>query len=299
VKRERAALVEKDYPGLSVRGQCELLDAPRSSVYYRKRERAATKPGSPSDTEICRMIDETVMIDPTAGSRRTTDVLRLHFGVAINRKRVIRLRRQMGIEAIYCRPKKTSLANAAHRKYPYLLRDLKIERPDQVWCADITYIPMPHGHAYLCAVMDWYSRRVLGWAVSNTMEVGLCLAALEMAVATAGCVPDIFNTDQGSQFTSEEWTGGGLKRLGIRISMDGRRRWLDNVFIERLWRSLKYEDVYVREYADVMALEAGIGHWFERYNTWRPHQALGSRLPALVHRPDQPVHWVNPQGKAA
>jgi len=199
LKRERAVLVERDYPGLSVRRQCELLDAPRSSVYYRKRERAA-KPGSPSDTEICRMIDEIVMIDPTAGSRRTTDVLRIHFGVGINRKRVIRLRRQMG--------------------------------------------------------------------------------------------------NQGSQFTSEEWTGG-LKGLGIRISMDGRRRWLDNVFIERLWRSLKYEDVYVREYADVMALEEGIGHWFERYNTWRPHQSLGKRLPALMHRPGQPMHWVNPRGKAA
>lgn len=187
----------------------------------------------------------------------------------------------MGHEAIWCRPR-TSLPESAHRKYPYLLRDLAIVRADQVWCADITYVPMPGGHAFLCAVMDWHSRKVLGWAVSNTMEVGLCLSALNAALASTRHLPGIFNTDQGCQFTSTEWTGR-LLELGVRISMDGRGRWMDNVFIERLWRSVKYEEIYLREHATILVLEAGLTRWFNHYNTWRPHQALGNLTPHAVY----------------
>ena len=188
----------------------------------------------------------------------------------------------MGLETIWCRPR-TSLAAPEHRKYPYLLRELKVERPNQVWCADITYVPMPHGHAYLCAVMDWHSRRVLGWAVENTMNGGLCQKALDAALKSSGeRTPEIFNTDQGSQFTSLEWTGR-LEGLGIAISMDGKGRWMDNVFIERLWRSVKYEEIYLREHSTIAALEEGLGAWFERYNHWRPHAALDNRTPHEVY----------------
>jgi putative transposase len=172
------------------------------------------------------------MLDPSVGSRRLVTVLERDHGLAINRKRLQRLKREMGLETIYCQPR-TSIADKAHRIHPYLLRDKEVSRPDEVWCADITYVPMGRGHAYLCAVMDWHTRCVLGWAVSNTMDTGLCLLALERAKARAGRVPEIFNTDQGSQFTSEEWTGR-LKEWGVQISMDGRGRWMNNVFIERL-----------------------------------------------------------------
>jgi len=172
----------------------------------------------------------------------------------------------------------------ANRIHPYLLRDLAITRADQVWCTDITYVPMPRGSAYLCAVMDWHTRCVLGWAVSNTMDVSLCLLALDRARAFAGCVPEIFNTDQGSQFTSEEWTSK-LQSWGVRISMDGRGRWMDNVFIERLWRSIKYEEIYLREHATVAALECGVERWMKHYNTWRPHGAQGNKTPGEVYRP--------------
>jgi putative transposase len=209
-------------------------------------------------------------------------VLKRDHGVDINRKRVQRLRREIGHEAIWCKPR-TSIPDHGHRKFPYLLRDLKVTRPDQVWCTDITYVPMPGGHAYLCAVMDWYSRKVLGWAVSNTMETGLCLEALENALSATGRVPEIFNTDQGCQFTSAEWTGR-LLDLGVKISMDGRGRWMDNVFIERLWRSIKYEEIYLFEHSTVMALRAGVGKWFVRYNDWRPHETLGNLTPAVFYQ---------------
>lgn len=204
-------------------------------------------------------------------------VLKRDHGVVINRKHLQRLRREMGHEAIWCRPR-TSIPDSGHRKYPYLLRDLTINCADQVWCTDITYIPMPVGHAYLCAVMDWHTRKVLGWELSNTMDTGLCLAALDKALESTGRVPGIFNTDQGSQFTSDQWTGR-LKELGVRISMDGAGRWMDNVFIERLWRSVKYECVYLHGSADLRTMEAELGKWFDRYNRWRPHQALGNLTP--------------------
>ncbi len=263
-----------------MRRQCELLDVARSSVDYQPVAE------SEEDRRIKRTLDEIYLIDPCLGSRRLVTVLKRDYGLKVNRKRVQRLRREMGLEAIWCKPR-TSIPEEAHRKYPYLLRKLPVTRPDQVWCADITYVPMPGGHAYLCAVMDWYSRKVLGWAVSNTMDTGLCLRAFHQALVATGRIPEIFNTDQGCQFTSAEWTEG-LLELGVKISMDGRGRWMDNVFIERLWRSLKYEEIYLREHATVPELESGLEAWFERYNSWRPHEALGNRTPAEVH--NQPPH---------
>ena len=269
-------MVEKSHPSLSVRTQCKLLSVSRSSLDYEP------VPESSGDLHIKRIIDEVYMRDPCLGSRRLVTILERDFAQKVNRKRLQRLRREMGLEAIWCRPR-TSIPDASHRKYPYLLRGLAVTRPDQVWCADITYVPMPHGNAYLCAVMDWHSRKVLGWALSNTMDGALCQRALSAAVdQSGGRLPEIFNTDQGSQFTSQEWTER-LTALGIAISMDGKGRRMDNVFIERLWRSVKYEEIYLREHATLPALEASLHEWFERYNTWRPHQALGNRTPSHAH----------------
>lgn len=233
------------------------------------------------DMRLKRRLDEIYLRDPCLGTRRLVTILERDHGQKINRKRLQRLRREMGLEAVWCRPR-TSIPEATHRKYPYLLRNLVVAESDQVWCADITYVPMPHGHAYLCAVMDWHSRKVLGWAVSNTMDGGLCQSALAAALRQSRALPEIFNTDQGSQFTSQEWTAK-LNELGIAISMDGRGRWMDNVFIERLWRSVKYEEIYLREHSTLPVLEAGLREWFDRYNRWRPHQALGNRTPEQAH----------------
>jgi putative transposase len=269
-------LVDKGHPEISMRSQCELLGVARSSVDYQ----AVAE--DPEDIRIKRLLDEIYMIDPCLGTRRLVTVLARDHGVKVNHKRLRRLRREIGHEAIWCKPR-TSIPDDGHRKYPYLLRGLAIVRPDQAWCADITYVPMPGGHAYLCAVMDWYSRKVLGWALSNTMETGLCLEALENALTHTGRVPRIFNTDQGCQFTSGEWTGR-LLELGVEISMDGRGRWMDNVFIERLWRSVKYEEIYLFEHSTLTALRAGLVKWFGRYNDWRPHEALGNLTPAMVYQ---------------
>jgi putative transposase len=260
-----------------MRTQCELLCVSRSSLDYEPVAEAA------ENVRIKRLLDEIYLRDPCLGSRRLVTVLERDHGLLVNRKRLQRLRREMGLEAIYCKPR-TSIVDKANRIHPYLLRDLEVTRADQVWCADITYIPMPRGSAYLCAVMDWHTRCVLGWAVSNTMDVSLCLLALERAKVFAGCVPEIFNTDQGSQFTSEEWTSK-LKSWGVAISMDGRGRWMDNVFIERLWRSIKYEEIYLREHATVHELERGVERWMKHYNTWRPHEALENKTPGEVYRP--------------
>lgn len=269
--RDRVELLENEHPGLSMRRQCQLLSVARSSSSYQPA------PESEENLRIKRLLDELYLIDPCLGSRRLTTILERDHGLKVNRKRLQRLRREMGLEAIYCKPR-TSIPDDGHRKYPYLLRELAVVRPNQVWCADITYVPMPRGNAYLCAVMDWYSRRVLGWSVSNTMETGLCLDALEKAFANTGKVPGIFNTDQGCQFTSGEWIGC-LKEKEIRVSMDGKGRWMDNVFIERLWRSVKYEEIYLHEHGTIIELYTGLEKWFERYNEWRPHEALGNRTP--------------------
>lgn len=259
-----------------MRKQCGLLGVARSSVAY------LAVPEDPEDARIKHLLDEIYLEDPCVGSRKLVTVLDRDHGTSINRKRVQRLRREIGQEAIWCKPR-TSIPDEGHRKYPYLLRGLAIDRPDHVWCADITYVRMPRGHAYLCAVMDWHSRKVLGWALSNTMGTDLCLEALENALASAGRVPEIFNTDQGCQFTSAEWTGR-LSGLGVKISMDGRGRWMDNVFIERLWRSVKYERIYLLEHATVTALSESLLKWFNRYNDWRPHEALGNLTPTAVYR---------------
>lgn len=274
--RERIELVEKKHPKLSKRKQCELLGVARSSVDYQPVKE------SEEDIKIKRLLDEIYMIDPCLGSRRLVTILERDHGIKVNRKRLQRLRQEIGHEAIYCKPR-TSIPDDGHRKYPYLLRNLNIDRPDQVWCTDITYVPMPRGHAYLCAVMDWHSRKVLGWTVSNTMDTSLCLDALKKAMRNTGCVPEIFNTDQGSQFTSAEWTGCLLSH-GIKISMDGRGRWMDNVFIERLWRSVKYEEIYLFEHDSLPSLEKGLSKWFDRYNNWRPHQTHGNLTPADIYR---------------
>lgn len=274
--RERIELVDKMDPKLSMRKQCKLVGVARSSVDYE------AAPESAQDLQLKRILDEIYLEDPCLGSRRLVTVLERDHQRKVNRKRLRRLRREMGLEAIWCQPR-TSIPDDTHRKYPYLLRKLNIERPDQVWCSDITYVPMAHGNAYLCAVMDWHSRKVLGWELSNTMDTGLCLRALNQALAKTGRIPEIFNTDQGCQFTSEEWIAR-LTGLGIKISMDGRGRWMDNVFIERLWRSVKYEDIYLREYATIPKLMAGLKRWFERYNTWRPHESLGNLTPDKVYQ---------------
>ena len=274
--RERSELVEKGNPKMSMRKQCKLLAVARSSVDYEPVVE------SEEDLEFKRLLDEIYLVDPCLGSRRLVTLLERDYDRKVNRKRLRRLRREMGHEAIWCKPR-TSIPDNTHRKYPYLLRNLDIERPDQVWCADITYVPMAKGHAYLCAVMDWYSRKVLSWELSNTMDTGLCLRALNQAIVKTGRRSDIFNTDQGCQFTSAEWIAR-LTDLGIKISMDGRGRWMDNVFIERLWRSVKYEDIYLREYATIPALFEGLKNWFDRYNTWRPHEALGNLTPDTVYQ---------------
>jgi putative transposase len=271
---DRRAKLDRDHPSLSVRRQCAMLGLARSGVY--RLPRAAND----DDLLLTRRIDELFTRWPFLGSRRMTAMLRAE-GVPINRKRVQRLMRRMGIAALGPKPR-TSKSAPGHTIYPYLLREMTIERPNQVWAADITYIPIGRGFLYLVAVMDWSSRAVLAWRLSNTMDVSFCVSALEEALARFGR-PEIFNTDQGSQFTSAAFTGM-LAAAGICISMDGRGRWMDNVFIERLWRSLKHEDVYLKGYADGREAKAGIAEWIDFYNNRRPHQALDSRMPMAVWR---------------
>jgi putative transposase len=277
---DRRGWLDRDHPELSVRRQCALLGVARSSVYRPAR------PDNDNNLMLRRRIDELFTAWPFLGSRRLTVLLRAE-GYSINRKRVQRLMRRMGISALAPKPKTTQPA-LGHKIFPYLLRDLVIDRPNQVWAADITYIPIGRGFLYLVAIIDWASRAVLSWRLSNTMDVSFCVSALEEALARFG-KPEIFNTDQGSQFTSTAFTGT-LAAAEIRISMDGRGRWMDNVFIERLWRSLKYEDVYLKGYADGRQAKAGIGAWIAFYNLRRPHQALANRTPMAVWRDGVPAH---------
>lgn len=258
---------------LSIRRQCELLGLARSTFYY--------EPASESEEnlQLMRLIDEQYLRTPFFGSRSMTTWLRRTKQKDVNRKRVQRLMRRMGLEAIYPKPR-TSTPAAGHKIYPYLLRELTVARANQVWCTDITYIPMPRGFMYLVAVMDWYSRHVLSWRLSNSLETTFCIEALEEALAV-GC-PEIFNSDQGSQFTSEAFTSR-LLAAGIAISMDGRGRALDNVFVERLWRSLKYEEVYLKDYSTVADLYEGLEFYFNFYSHERPHQGLNNRTPYEVY----------------
>ncbi len=269
---DRLALVDHGDPSLPVVAQCRLLKVARSTLYYQP------VPVSAGDLTVMRRMDELYVASPFYGSRRMAAVLRRE-GVVINRKRVRRLMRLMGLEAIYQKPD-TSRAHPEHKVYPYLLRGLVIGRPNQVWCADITYIPMAKGFVYLVAVMDWFSRRVLSWRVSITMETDFCIEALREALDRHG-PPEIFNTDQGAQFTSANFVGE-LEGRSVRVSMDGRGRYLDNIFIERLWRSLKYEEVFIKAYGTVIEARRGIGGWIAFYNDERPHQALDYRTPREI-----------------
>jgi len=271
---DRRAMLDRKDGKLSIRRQCHLLGIARSGVY--RPPRAAND----NDLGLMRRLDELFTQWPFLGSRRLATMLR-DDGHAINRKRVQRLMRQMGIAALGPKPR-TSKPAPGHKVYPYLLRGLVIDRPNQVWAADITYIPIGRGHLYVVAIMDWASRAVLSWRLSNTMDSSFCVEALEEALARFG-TPEIFNTDQGSQFTAAAFTDV-LLRAGVRISMDGRGRWMDNVFIERLWRSLKYEDIYLKHYADGREAKAGIALWVVFYNTQRPHQALEDCTPMAVWR---------------
>lgn len=269
-RRER---IDPTHPRLSIVRQCELVSISRSTYY------GPQKGESLENLALMRLIDEQFLQTPWYGSRQMARHLRRQ-GHQVNRKRVRRLMAKIGLTAVYQRPK-TTVRHPAHKIWPYLLRDLTIDRPNHVWCADITYIPMRRGFLYLVAVMDWASRKVLAWRLSNTMDAEFCIEALQEAMANHGR-PEIFNTDQGSQFTNPRFTGI-LTEAGIRVSMDGRGRWMDNVFIERLWRSVKYECVYLNAFETGSEARARLGTWISYYNADRPHSALGGRTPAEAH----------------
>jgi putative transposase len=263
-------MVDSNHRRLSITRQCQLVSIARSSFYYEPTGESA------DNLELMRLIDEQFLATPFYGARQMARWLRRQ-GRRVGRTRVRRLMRQMGLRAIYRKPN-TSKPNPEHRVYPYLLRGLEIDRANHVWCTDITYIPMRRGFLYLVAILDWSTRAVLSWRLSNTMDSSSCVEALEEALSKYG-KPEIFNTDQGSQFTSNEFTEV-LTSAGVKISMDGKGRWLDNVFIERFWRSLKYECVYLNEFEDGIQARDRIGDWIRLYNEERPHSSLdGDRTP--------------------
>ena len=266
-------LIEPRHASLSIAEQCNLLSLPRSSYYYEPVAEAA------ENLELMRLMDELHLKCPFYGSRQMRDALR-RLDYEVNRKRIQRLMRLMGIEAMYPKPR-TSIANAEHRVYPYLLGEIEVSRPNQVWCADITYVPMPLGFLYLVAVMDWFSRCVLAWELSNSLDTEFCVNALSSALRRHDA-PEIFNTDQGCQFTSEAFLSPLLENK-IRISMDGRARYLDNIFIERLWRTVKYEEIYLKGYSDGREAQSSLGHYFLFYNAERPHSPFNGRTPQEVY----------------
>jgi len=267
-------MIKPEHPKLSVVRQCDLVSISRSGFYYQPTGETSL------NLTLMRLIDVQFLETPWYGSRQMARHLRRE-GYTVGRKRVRRLMAKMGLEPIYQRPR-TTVPHPGHQVYPYLLREMVIDRPNQVWCADITYIPMRRGFLYLVAVMDWSTRKVLSWRVSNTMDVEFCIEALEEALARFRR-PDIFNTDQGSQFTSPRFTGV-LREAGVRISMDGRGRWMDNVFIERLWRSLKYECIYLHAFETGSELRAGLTSWIGYYNARRPHSTLAGRTPDEAYK---------------
>lgn len=275
IAKKKASIVAGN-PALSINRQCELLCLPRST-YYRNGSGSRTE--KDANILLMNLIEDEYTRHPFYGTRKMRDYLRRQ-GYKINRKRVQRLMRIMGIQSVAPKPN-TSIPRIGHKIYPYLLRGLDVNRPDQVWCSDLTYLRLPGGFVYLTAVMDWHSRYVVSWELSVTMDDDFCVSALERALRTHG-TPEIFNTDQGSQYTGDAFTGV-LKENGIRISMDGKGRVMDNIFIERLWRSLKYEEIYLKEYSTVTELRKELKKYFEFYNFERLHQALGSRTPAEVY----------------
>jgi putative transposase len=268
----KRSLIDLAHPELSIRRQCALLGLNRSSLYYEPATETS------ENLRLMRLLDKQYTACPFYGSRRLRAWL-VQQGEGVNRKRVQRLLRIMGLEAIYPKPR-LSVAERGHRIYPYLLRGVSIERPDQVWSTDITYVPLASGFMYLAAIMDWYSRYVLAWRLSNTLDGSFCLEMLDEALDRGS--PEVFNTDQGVQFTAEAFTGR-LKSAGVAVSMDGRGRCLDNVFVERLWRTVKYENIYLQGYESVLGLEKGLGQYFPFYNHERLHQALDYRTPAGVY----------------
>nr|WP_173507580.1 IS3 family transposase [Aliiroseovarius sp. xm-d-517] len=283
-RQVRRKMVEPANPDLSIGRQCKLLSISRSSFYYQPKGETAL------NLMLMRQIDEQFLETPFFGVRQMTWHLR-NEGHLVNEKRIRRLMRLMGLMPIYQKPN-TSKAAKGHKTYPYLLRALRVGRPNQVWAADITYLPMRRGFLYLVAIIDWHTRKVLAWRISNTLEADFCVEALNEAIARFG-PPEIMNTDQGSQFTSCAWTDS-LRRSGVRISMDGKGRFLDNIFVERLWRSMKYECVYLHAWETGSEAKAGVGKWIEFYNRKRPHSALGGKPPAVVYwlrknktKPDQ------------
>ena len=273
-RTRRLELVDPNNSRLSIVKQCSLLGVSRSSYYFQG------KGESEKNLRLMRVIDETFMDYPWYGSRRMTLHLQ-HIGYGVNRKRVQRLMRKIGVVAIVPRPG-TSKSHPQHKIYPYLLDGLEINRPNHVWCSDITYLPVSKGFMYLVAIMDWHTRKILSWKISNSLETDFCIQALKEAISIYG-PPEIFNTDQGCQFTSDEFTGV-LENHGIKISMDGKGRWKDNVFIERFWRSLKYECVYINEFPGGNALKKGLREWINYYNEFRPHTALNGKTPDEAYR---------------
>lgn len=265
-------MINKEHP-LPITRQCKLLNLSRSGIYYKP------VPTKDKDIELMRVIDEIHLEEPYLGSRGMKNILKRR-GYGVGRIHVRTLMRKMGIEAIYKKPR-LSKPHPEHRIYPYLLRNLNITKANEVWCSDITYIPMARGFCYLVAIMDWASRKVLSWRLSNTLDVSFCIEALEEAIYKYG-TPDIFNTDQGSQFTSLEFTDILIKN-NIKISMDGRNRWMDNIFIERLWKTVKYEEVYLKAYESISLAKKELERFFDRYNTRRPHQGLNDKTPDEVY----------------
>ena len=280
---ERKAMIAPGCPSLSQSRQCRLLSISRSSFHYAPRGESA------ENLMVMRRIDELYVKYPFYGSRQMVRHM-WREGVVIGRHRVRRLMRVMGLEAIYQAPR-TSTPHPEHRIYPYLLRDMTVVRPDHVWCADITYIPMKRGFLFLVAIMDWATRHVLAWRLSNTMDAGFCIEALNEALSRYGS-PEIFNTDQGSQFTSVDFTGA-LTKAGVTISMDGRGRCMDNIFIERLWRSLKYEAVYLHELTDGFIAERVIAEWIRFYSSERPHSALNGLSPEQAYGRRRPMEMMD------
>ena len=268
-------MIDGDHKVISIVRQCELVSISRSGYYYEPTGETEL------NLRLMRLIDEQHMITPFYGARQLARHLRRQ-GYTVSRKRIRRLMAKMGLAAVYQRPR-TTIPSKDHVIYPYLLRDVTVDRPNQVWCTDITYIPMRRGFLYFVAIMDWASRKVLAWRLSNTMEVEFCIEALEEALAKYG-KPEIFNTDQGSQFTSPEFTNV-LKNAEVRISMDGKGRWMDNVFIERLWRSFKYECIYLNAFETASETRAGIGSWITYYNGERPHSTFDGQTPDEVYAP--------------
>jgi putative transposase len=282
---EKRNCIQADHTDLSIRRQCELIGLPRSSYY---RETILVRGEHPYNLELMRLIDEEYTRHPFYGSRQIRNYLRKN-GHKVNRKRVQRLMQKMGIQSVAPKPG-TSQRHPDHKVYPYLLRDLVINRPDQVHCSDITYIRMPGGFVYLTAVMDWHSRFVLSWEVSVSMEAEFCVSALERSLRLYGA-PEIFNTDQGSQYTGKEFTDT-LKEHGVKISMDGKGRAMDNIMIERLWRSVKYEEIYLKEYDSVADLKRALKLYFDFYNYERSHSSLDGKTPADVYFEEQELKKV-------